>query len=329
MCALHQLRLAEPLPPQARVELVTGLKHEIDLLARVELEPADAGATLITVLDVSLDRNRAALERLLAAGARVRYFDHHFAGAVPAHPGLQAVLDPAADVCTGMLVDRHLGGRFRPWAVVAAFGDNLAAAAQALAAPLGLDAQRLRMLRELGEALNYNSYGDSPADVLIHPRELYRALHEFVDPFAFFPAPTVQALIARRRSDLAAAAEIAPVFADARCAVYRLPDAPWSRRVIGTFANGLVTGFPERAHAVAKDNADGTLTVSVRAPLQALAHLQSHGADALCRRFATGGGRAAAAGIDRLPAAQLGEFVSALRAMSWSRPDAARPAVAA
>jgi hypothetical protein len=325
MCALHQLRLAEPLPADVPVELVTGLKREIDLLARVAVEPEDAGDTMVTVLDISLDRNRAALECLLASGASVRYFDHHFAGAVPAHPRLQALLDPAADVCTGMLVDRYLGGRYRLWAVIAAFGDNLAAAAEALAAPLGLDAARLHTLRELGEALNYNGYGASEADVLIHPRELYRALHDFVDPFAFHATSIVQALIERGRRDLAAVMTIAPAFADSQCAVYRLPDAAWSRRVIGTFANTLAQKHPRRAHAVVKDNADGTLTVSVRAPVQALHDAETQGADGLCRQFETGGGRAVAAGIDHLPASRLDEFITMLRAAQWHRPAPVKP----
>jgi hypothetical protein len=33
------------------------------------------------------------------------------------------------------------------------------------------------------------------------------------------------------------------------------------------------------------------------------------GADELCRRFPTGGGRAAAAGINDLPQAMLGDFI--------------------
>jgi hypothetical protein len=36
------------------------------------------------------------------------------------------------------------------------------------------------------------------------------------------------------------------------------------------------------------------------------------GADVLCREFATGGGRSAAAGIDHLPADQLDDFVRRL-----------------
>ncbi|HSN22522.1 MAG TPA: acetyltransferase, partial [Usitatibacter sp.] len=165
ICALHQLRLADPLDS----ELFTGLKRDIELVAAV---PAAAG-DLVTVLDVSLDRNRAALMALLGRGANVQWFDHHYAGEIPRHPGLKAAIDPARGTCTSAIVDRHLGGRFRPWAVVGAFGDNLPATARSLAEPLALDAKRLADLQELGASLNYNAYGASPADVLVAPRSLY------------------------------------------------------------------------------------------------------------------------------------------------------------
>jgi hypothetical protein len=309
LCALHQLRLAEPLAADAQCELVTGLKRDIELLARVTA----ASDTQITVLDVSLDRNRAALERLLEAGASVRYFDHHYSGAVPSHPRLQAVLDPAADVCTGMLVDRYLGGRYRLWAVVAAFGDNLSVAAESMATKVPLGSRQLNTLRALGEALNYNAYGETEVDIMIHPRELYLKLHCFVDPFEFAVTPVVQRLIARNRDDLASALAIAPISADENKAVYRLPNADWSRRVMGAFANALVQMHPHRAHAVIKENADQTLAISVRAPLNT-----PFGADRLCLQFKTGGGRTAAAGIERLPLSELPEFLSSLDRMRWT-----------
>jgi hypothetical protein len=301
LCALHQLRLAEP----ADAELVTGLKRDIELLARVR---ADADCA-ITVLDISLDRNRAALDRLLAEGARVRWFDHHYAGHAPAHPRLELHIDPAPSTCTSILVDRHLGGRFRRWAVVAAFGDNLRVPALELAAALGLDDGRTDALRALGEALNYNAYGETETDVLIHPRALYRVLHAYEDPFDFAARePIAAALIDRCRADLETARGVAPAHADERCTLYRLPDAPWARRVLGTFAHRLAADDPQRAHAVVRANADGSFTISVRAP---------RGADALCRRFPRGGGRSTAAGIDRLPAERLDEFVRRFRALDW------------
>jgi hypothetical protein len=97
-------------------------------------------------------------------------------------PNFQAHIDTAADVCTSLLVDQYLAGKYRIWAVAAAFGDNLHAAARAAAEPLGLNDAQLDQLRELGECLNYNGYGDSLADLHFHPAELYRQLHAYQRP---------------------------------------------------------------------------------------------------------------------------------------------------
>jgi hypothetical protein len=301
LCALHQLRLARP----AEAVLVTGVKREIRLLAGVRAGAGDA----VTVLDVSFAENRGDVLRLLAAGAEVLYFDHHHAGDVPAHPALEAHLDPAPETCTSLLVDARLGGAHRAWAVAAAFGDNLAAAARRAAEPLGLDEPRLAALAALGEALNYNGYGDTLADLHFHPAQLYRAVHPHADPWECLRrAPEVDVLRRGLAEDLARAEAGAPLLDDPAGRAFRLPDAPWARRVQGVFANRLANAAPRLATALIVDNPDGTLRVSVRAPLERRA-----GADALCRSFPGGGGRAAAAGINRLPPADLPRFLRAFR----------------
>jgi hypothetical protein len=75
------------------------------------------------------------------------------------------------------------------------------------------------------------------------------------------------------------------------------------------YGNALANASPARAHAVLTERADDTYLVSVRAPLE-----NKRGADVLCRRFPTGGGRAAAAGINSLPAEQLDAFIEAFEA---------------
>src|SRR5689334_3626138 len=300
ICALHQLRLEEP----REATLVTGVKRDIALLSRVDAQRGDS----VTALDISAATNRPALEGLLERGVRVQYFDHHFAGELPRHPGLQALIDTSPGVCTGILVDRYLGGKRRSWAVVAAFGDNLDASARALAEPLGLGAEELDALHALGENLAYNAYGDTEADLIVHPASLYRTVSRYADPLRMMmDEPLAARIDAARRSDLALAAGLRPEYVLGRAAVYVLPDAAWSRRVRGVFGNELANRFPERAHAILTRDAQGGFVVSVRAPRAAPA-----GADALCRGFASGGGRAAAAGINHLPEDGLPEFVRQL-----------------
>lgn len=304
LCAVVQWRLHEP----SAATLVTGLKREIALLERV---PAQAGDEVL-VCDLSLDRNRDALVRLLDRGVRVRYFDHHAAGEVPDHPGLEAHIDLASGVCTSMLVDRSLRGRFRAWAVVGAFGDNLRSAAERLATEIGLDPGERERLRRLGEAINYNAYGDDERDVHIAPARLYPLLARYRDPREFIERePVAHEIDALRRADLARAMGQAPWWQGDAGAVFLLPDAPWSRRVIGSLANELAGAAPARAHAVARHCADGTLTVSVRAPIEA-----PGGAHELCRRFG-GAGRERAGGIDRMPADRFEAFVREFARMRW------------
>lgn len=297
ICALHQLRLEAPVDSV----LVTGVKRDVALLRQT---PAQAGDT-VTALDISAAANHDALIDLLNRGVQVDYFDHHHAGDLPVHPALSALIDTSPTVCTGVLVDRHLHGRHRRWAIVAAYGDNLRMTAGTLGRTLGLDGEDLEPLRLLGEALNYNAYGDSESDLLIHPAALYRTLRPYADPRDFLSEPVVAQLDAARREDLARARQTEPALATSHAAAFVLPDAAWSRRVRGILGNELANAEPAVAHAVLTPDAARGYTISVRAPL-----LRRYGADALCQRFG-GDGRAAAAGVNRLPRERLDEFLHA------------------
>jgi hypothetical protein len=299
LCALHQLRLAEPMAAEA----VTGVKRDIALLKRIDARAGDR----VTALDIAVEKNIAPLAAMLDAGVKVRWFDHHNPGELPAHANFEPHIDTSAEVCTSLLVDAYLNGRHRPWAVAAAFGDNLHGAARKAAEPLGLTESRLGVLRELGECLNYNAYGDSVEDLHFDPAELYRRLHVYADPFAFVAeAPEFRILKQGYAADMASAEALQPHDQRASGAIYLLPDAAWARRVSGVYANELATRHPERAHALVTRSPKGHYVVSVRAPLA-----NKTGADTLCLRFETGGGRKAAAGINVLPEGRLDDFARA------------------
>lgn len=287
LCALHQLRLVEPRDSV----LVTGPKRDIDLVRRVQGQPGDT----VTVLDISFARNRAAVLALLQQGVRMRYFDHHFADDVPVHPLLDAHLDTAPDVCTSVLVDRFLDGQQRIWAVVAAFGDNLPQTARRLATHLSLEDGIVAQLKELGECLNHNAYGINDADLVYPPAMLYRQLHGHADPLRFMEAEPVFARIKEvRDADMDKVRTLTPERETAGTTTFRLPDAAWGRRVVGSLANRLVSDQPARAHVVLVPNAQGGLMVSLRVPPRSRIT-----ADQLARRFG-GGGRSIAAGINHL-----------------------------
>lgn len=299
ICALHQLRLAEPVEST----LVTGVKRDISLLEQVDAGEGDQ----VIVLDVSLDKNRGALERLLAAGARVRYFDHHFPGEIPAHSHLECHIETLPDKGTSLLVDDYLGGRQRAWAVVGTFGDNFDASARRAADPLGLSEPDLERLRELGIYINYNGYGAEVSDLHFAPDELYLRVKPYTDPLVFIAEdPAFGALREGYADDMARARAVRPSLETGHHALYILPADPWGRRAGGVFANELAQASPARAHALLTRLTGGGFVVSVRAPIA-----RPEGADALCRQFATGGGRKAAAGINDLPESDYDRFVAA------------------
>lgn len=301
ICALHQLRLKDP----ARSTLITGVKRHTRLLEALDPPPGSQ----LTVLDVALKENGEDVRRLLRAGCGIRYFDHHFPGEIPEHPALEAHIDTSPDVCTSLLVDRALDGAYRAWAVTAAFGDNLRPMAISAAAPLGLEPEHLDALRELGELINYNAYGETLADLHFHPAKLYRALSPYADPLDFFhSAPEIATLREGCRADMAMAAKCQPLLDDGAGRVVLLPGAAWARRVQGVFANRMANERPGQAHALGVENPDGTLRLSIRAPLE-----RPRGADALARSFPDGGGRAGAAGINSLRPDALSDFIGRFR----------------
>jgi hypothetical protein len=125
------------------------------------------------------------------------------------------------------------------------------------------------------------------------------------DPLDFINGePVFEVLKNALADDTDRAGAVAPRAASEHTALYVLPDAAWSRRIHGHFANQLARRHPRRALALLVAR-HGGYTVSVRAPLE-----NPRGADALCLRFETGGGRQAAAGINWLPEADYPRFVA-------------------
>ncbi len=295
LCALQQLRLARPVESR----LVTGVKRDIALLDRVEAGEGDE----VWVLDISLERNRPSLRRLLKAGARVHYFDHHYPGEIPEDAGLEAHIETVPDQGTSLLVDAWLGGRYRLWALVGTFGDNFERRARALAGDLGLSKEAVERLRELGTYLNYNAYGASVEDLHISPEQLFRRIAPYADPLEFVCLDgTFHQLESGYQEDMAKAASVKPWRETPTHAIVLLPAEPWARRVSGVLANRLAQAAPGRGHALLTALPEGGYVVSVRAPLE-----HPEGADTLCRSFG-GGGRKAAGGIDHLSGADLEAF---------------------
>jgi hypothetical protein len=308
LIARHQFRLSYPVP-HGQLTLITGPKREVTLLARVDMGAARAGAE-ISVFDISYDQNAASVRRLLGAGATMRYFDHHRANQLQTHPRLDAHIDTSARTCTSLIVDRYLNAAHRPWAIAAAFGDNLAEVAEAMATEANLPPADTLLLRQLGEFINYNAYGESSDDLHYPPAEIAERMAAYADPREFVRCEQVlPRLLEGFTADLRLAEAVIPAHASQAAAAYILPEEPWARRISGTFANVLTRNHPHRAHAVLSCAAHGGYTVSIRAPAD-----RPTGADAIAAEFTGGGGRAAAAGINNLPRHETARLIELLEA---------------
>jgi hypothetical protein len=299
ICALVQLRNASPCEDNI---LVTGVKRDIALTDKVDAKVGD----IVTILDVSMEKNQQGLARILAANASCLYIDHHFAGDIPAHQNLQAIINPAADVCTSILVNNYLGGKFVEWAIVGSFGDNLNNSAEILAKPLDISVDQLEQLKNLGIYINYNGYGASLDDLHFKPEQLFRLINQYASPFDFIESDRVNfdKLESGYHADMSAAQSLIAVRENDSNAIFILPNETWARRVSGVYSNDLANGAPDKAHAVLTEKSNGNYLVSIRAPLN-----NKTGADEICRQFPTGGGRKAAAGINDLPIELYDQFI--------------------
>jgi hypothetical protein len=298
--ALHQYRLAHP---QTDARRITGVKRDIKLLTQIK----DVKNSVLSVFDISLDSNRVPLTQLLSAENQIVYFDHHFAGEIPASPALTAYINPSAETCTSLMVNQHLKNAFPLWAICGAYGDNLHKSARKLENDLGLNAQQGQALMEMGELFNYNGYGTSLSDLHFPPDALYLAVQPYENPFDFIEnGPQLVQLREGHANDMALALEQEPLHTAGKNRVYTFPDQPWARRISGVFSNLKARELEHSAHAIITENSDGTFRISVRAPLA-----DRRNADHLCTSFPTGGGRAAAAGINALPPEMLDTFLAA------------------
>jgi len=296
--ALLQLRMANPVDS----ELITGVKRDIQLVQAVKAVQGDT----LTILDISMEKNITGLNSALAQGASVFYADHHRSGDIPVHPSLDAHIDLDANTCTSLIIDKYLAGRYHDWAIAGAYGDNMLAKAEALAEQAGFSVEQREQLKEIGTLINYNGYGSSVNDLHFDPANLYRLLLSYPSPFDLITdlGSPFYKLQQAYQTDMHNAVSIQATHKSDCFALFELPNEAWSRRISGVYGNLLANQAPNAAHAVLTLNSDGSYLVSLRAPLN-----NKQGAGELCAQFATGGGRAAAAGINNLPKEMLATFI--------------------
>jgi len=306
--SLIQLRKAQPVNPEQQI-LITGVKRDISLVKQVT--DAQAKNANISVLDVSFDKNHTDVERLLAGGAKVLYCDHHQAKTLFEHDSLTSLIDTEPTVCTALILNHYLQGAQALWAVAAAYGDGLDKPATELGQQLGLTDMQRAQLKQLGTLVNYNGYGASEADLHFAPAALYQHLMAYADPFAVIAddQSPFALLKAGYEADLAQARACKLLVESATLLAVELDNTPWAGRISGSYGNILAAENPDKAVVIASSNADGSLTISLRAPKN-----NPFGAADICSQFPTGGGREGAAGVNALARAEFEVFLILVQA---------------
>jgi hypothetical protein len=307
ICSLIQLRLAHP----KSTTLVTSVKRDNALIEDIDAKQGDE----ITVLDLAMTRNTAALNRVLEQGAKVLYLDHHHTGDIPNHPNLEAHIKTASDTCTALIVDELIDKQLPLWAIVGAYGDNLIDVADAYANQLNLTDAQKQELKALGTALNYNGYGEQLSDLWFNPADLYRSAAKYSSPFTYIKeeADTIATLTNGYQHDLEQGLSVKPYKATEKAAMVILPNEAWARRISGVLGNELTNRHPNLMHLILtpKSQSDNAYQVSIRA-----AKNNPVGADTLAKKFG-GGGRERAAGVDELANACIDKLVYEIHKVYW------------
>ena len=297
ICSLVQLRLSNP----KNSKLITGVKRDISLLKKISPVKQDS----VTVLDISMKKNYQEVVDFLKLGVEIFYADHHQSGDLLTHENFRSHINESSNICTSLIINKYLSGKYQEWAIVGAYGDGMDKSARIIANKAGLSKDDRNQLRLLGECINYNSYGTNEMDLLYHPSLLYKLLKHNYNPFDFISneAGVYNKLLDSYCSDISKAKAILPEIESDNVSIIILPDQPWSRRVIGVYANLLMYGDKNRAHALMILNKNRDYLVGVRAPYN-----NKSGADIVCSMFG-GGGRRGAAGINNLPKQDKNNFI--------------------
>lgn len=277
---------------------ITGVKRDISLLNQI----AHLKHLSICVFDISIEKNLEALEKLLENNCLIKWFDHHISNDIPIHKNFQPVINTDANVNTTWLVSNHQT-TFTTWTVAGLFGDNMVETAFKIGKKIGLNSKQIALLKEFGELLNYNAYGEKVADLFFPPVEILKRSYDFADIFDFIDQTEFYKILFEGRAKDLRKAGAAEVIAEG---VIRFPDEAWAKRVVGDYANGLSKIEPDLAHAVLVENKASDFVVSVRCAMN-----EEKNVAAFCGQFPTGGGRMKAGGINKLPQEELGAFVSA------------------
>ncbi len=293
LCAVLQWRLHEPKVAQ----MVSGPLCVTDSLGNFPVFPGDE----LLVCNVPIQVSRTPVTQTPARHATVQYLDCRGPASLLWHLQAKGTIPTSAKVCSSLLVNHLLQGKFRGWALVGAYGSAVQFDSEAQALAPGCSAGERKRLQQLGEAISYNAGVLHPRYVYMEPAHLYAQLARYDDPLDFLQAEPVAAeLDGVFQSDLQKALAWKPYWKDAHATVYVLPDEGWAYRVARQLKSRLAVLNPGRAIAVLSPAGSGSVRVAVQSGLDVRATVAP-------KKWL----------IEKLPLNEVDNFVGAFSASGW------------
>jgi len=293
--SLHQYRMHYPKDSQ----LFTGVKRDVKLLRHC----TDIKDSTFTVFDISLLSNTDYIKPILDGGNYVKWFDHHEPGETDLGDNFSIKVDADPNCCTNILVDEYLNGLYRPWTICGIYGDNLHEQADKFNPCF--NKASMAKLKEVGETLNYNGYGNEELDLTVHPKDVYLDLKDYESPFEYRKkSETYNKIYKQMKSDEAELSSSEILHESETGKVILLPNTRASIRYSGIYSNQQTTDSPDKAFAILTSVDGGNYRISIRSP-----KTNPYGASKLALQFPAGGGREKAAGVNELPKPELNNFI--------------------
>lgn len=283
---------------EGKGRFITGVKRDTSLLKQL-VHLSDLS---IWVFDISVEKNIDSLKKLLEKNCMIKWFDHHVSADIPNHRKFLPVINTDSNINTTWLVSNHQK-RFTPWTVAGLFGDSMVEKALNIGKAIDLNEKQIGKLKEFGELLNYNAYGEKVEDLYYSPVGILKQSFNYSNIFDFINQTDIYEILSKGRAEDLQKALKAEQIASG---IILFPNTAWAKRVIGDYANALSKKEPDLAHAVLVENKEGDFVVSVRSAIN-----QEKNVAAFCSQFPTGGGRIKAGGINKLSQEDLASFISA------------------
>lgn len=288
-------------------KLITGVKRDIDLLRKIDINKTKE----LRVFDISLEKNLTYIKSIIKNKINTIYFDHHKPGNIPKSKYFEYYINTRPTICTSLLVSKYFADQYLEWAIVGAYGDNLIEVADKEFARVGKTMQQRKQLHQLGKLINYNGYGLNIDDLHFDPADLVKALMAYSSPYELVKDSNSPFHILKDSysEDLFKAEQSKTIYQSNKLKVIVMHGDAWANRISGEYGNILANKHPNRAHIILTELQD-EYRVSIRSPKR-----EPFGAFKLAQKFPSGGGREGAAGINFLEKNLLDDLLKNAKAM--------------